>query len=241
MQIHEIFRRQTNEGVLGGIATAMANKTLSTLGSATGIDLKSAAAGGVAAVGSAAAQGAATEMNAPLIKQLAAQAQEDWTKSLSFLMTQKGTNNIDELAPAAEAELRKYINTKMLPRRSGLTNYTDITRKMSGAGPDQVVMANDAVTQIDQAIKNILTAGAKKPELDTAWLNLATNIFEITSMAQFQQRGVGNNPAGNNPAEMSQAAAAAGLTAQDLGIPKGTVKATGNPDADALLKALGLI
>jgi len=257
MQIHELTRRQTNEGfmdAMGAIKSGVAQSINQNLGTNFG----GAAAGASVAPGYA--QQAATGATAPLIKKMAQEKAGMWDQTLAAAMKNENTPYASQL----DGNNLTAIATKMVNNdlRALGNDYKKLETNVDPAsmGGKGQQMARDIVQRIDNEITKLINT-AKDPgntpktlqDLNQkAWQELAGLIHTAMSMAQFQ-RDASTKAAAANPAADPQLNAvmqamgvdAAGLMKLNAEVKQSgqklNITSTGSPMVDSLLKAAKLL
>jgi hypothetical protein len=257
MQIHELTRRQTNEGfmdAMGAIKSGVAQSINQNLGTNIG----GAAAGATVAPGYA--QQAATGATAPLIKQMAQEKAQLWDQTLASAMNNEKTTNPGQLdSNNLTAIATKMVNNDLRALGNDYKNLASNVDPASMGGKGQQ-MARDIVTRIDNSIVELInavkdpsnTAKMLKDINQKKWQELAGLIHTAMSMAQFQRdastKAAATNPAANpqlNAVMQAMGVDAAGLMKLNAAVKQSgqklNVTSTGSPMVDSLLKAAKLL
>lgn len=199
MQIHEIFRRNTNEGVLKGITTGvqkgaqavgqafqnakpLAGAIASNLGGQilqkAGLPSSTGLTGPEAGYG--AAQDMAAKVNEPLIKQQAKAAMDKWNKSLANLSKTGG------LTPANKAAMQRglwrEVHNNMMRGRLG-NNFKTLPKQV-WPEPNVQKKAEEIVSNVEQAFNTIANSMTGTTLQD--WESLTRGAYQAMSLAQFE-------------------------------------------------------
>jgi anti-sigma28 factor (negative regulator of flagellin synthesis) len=197
MQIHEIFRRNTNEGVLKGITTGvqkgaqavgqafqnakpLAGAIASNLGGQilqkAGLPSSTGLKGDTAGFG--AARGMAAKVNEPLIKQQAKAAMDKWNKSLASLPGGLTPAN----KTAMQRGLWREVHNNMLRGKLG-NNFKSLPRQV-WPEPNVQKEAEEIVSSLEQAFNLIANRMTETTLQD--WESLARSAYQAMSLAQFE-------------------------------------------------------
>ena len=257
MQIHELTRRQTNEGFMDAMG-AIKSGVKQSINQNLGTNFGGAAAGASVAPGYA--QQAATGATAPLIKKMAQEKAGMWDQTLAAAMKNENTPYASQL----DGNNLTAIATKMVNNdlRALGNDYKKLETNVDPAsmGGKGQQMARDIVQRIDNEITKLINT-AKDPgntpktlqDLNQkAWQELAGLIHTAMSMAQFQRdastKAAATNPAADpqlNAAMQAMGVDAAGLMKLNAEVKQSgqklNITSTGSPMVDSLLKAAKLL
>lgn len=249
MQIHEIFNRKpTNEGVLGQLASTVSQKVLGTdVFDKTNQDR----------VGGPEAEQQARAASKSMIATQAATNQKLWNQGIATMMKQAGVASADQLDSAAQQSLVINLNNQLhknflqgkIKDYKQLGTVTEIPKP-----PSQTPPATEVVPAIEAAMDQIASlSNIDKPQASQAdWLKLATAAYDAMALLQFHPKGgVAAAQTGRIVSDPKtdaalraigmDAAALAKLNAVVRQSGGATVKATGNPTIDGILKAARLL
>lgn len=201
MQIHEITRRKTNEGVLSNMAKAVgshvAAKANDWATKTTGTDFSKL--GPKNPYGDQ--QKAAATAAAPVIKSQAEQQQKLWNTAIAKTQEQSNVQSPSQFDPGTKQGLEKslmnQIHKNFLQGKVG-TDYQQLPRWVEPAAQQQ---ANDIVKRIDaatQAILNFNNGDKTAQEAMADWQTLSQATYDAMSLMQFSS-GSGSSGAGKTP------------------------------------------
>ena len=201
MQIHEITRRKTNEGVLSNMAKAVgshvAAKANDYATKTTGTDFSKL--GPKNPYGDQ--QKAAATAAAPVIKSQAEQQQKLWNTAIAKTQEQNNVQSPSQFDPGTKDGLTKslmnQIHKNFLQGKVG-TDYKQLPRWVEPTAQQQ---ANDIVKRIDAATESILdfTKPKTAQEAMAEWQTLSQATYDAMSLMQFSG-GSGTSGAGKTPA-----------------------------------------
>lgn len=253
MQIYELTSKRkspVNEINFGAVGKAIANKAataaLTKLGSNLGVGDKLVPQS--AQVATTGAQGAAQQASTQVIAQQAKAGLEMWNKIIQDMTTRARVQQFSQIDPRQrEQALVDLINKKMLGK-SNISDYKKLTqvvdpKSFNGAGAQK---AQEAISNIDAAIQNILAIDPARAKNDTQQLNdwkaLSQAVYNAMSISQFQA-GAGVGVATVNDPKTQAAIAALGITPAGLAQFNALVKRSGGDPTQyiqGLLKAAKL-
>ena len=200
MQIHEITRRKTNEGVLSNMAKAVgshvAAKANDWATKKTGTDFSKL--GPKNPYGDQ--QKAAATAAAPVIKSQAEQQQKLWNTAIAKTQEQSNVQSPLQFDPGTKQGLEKslmnQIHKNFLQGKVG-TDYKQLPRWVEPAAQQQ---ANDIVQRIDAATQSIIDFNTPKTaqEAMAEWQTLSQATYDAMSLMQFSS-GSGSSGAGKTP------------------------------------------
>lgn len=199
MQIHEIFRRRTNEGVLKGISNAVSKVANSPLAKAVGSHVKSAASdyikqktgldtewGKSTPYGDQ--QTAAATAAAPVIKAQAEKQLELWNAGISKAKEQNNVQSLSQLPNKTKQGLAKslmyQIHKNLLQGKVGV-DYQQLPQWVDGKSQRQ---ANDIVKRITTAKQSILNFNNPSKTAQDAmaeWQALSKATYDAMNLMQF--------------------------------------------------------
>jgi hypothetical protein len=187
MQIHEITRRKTNEGVLSNMATAVgshvAAKANDWATKKTGTDFSKL--GPKNPYGDQ--QKAAATAAAPVIKSQAEQQQKLWNTAIAKTQEQSNVQSPSQFDPGTKQGLEKslmnQIHKNFLQGKVG-TDYKQLSRWVD---PDAQQQANDIVQRIDAATQSIIDFNTPKTaqQAMAEWQTLSQATYDAMSLMQF--------------------------------------------------------
>ena len=190
MQIHEITRRRTNEGVLSGIAGAakavgsqIAAKANDWATKKTGTDFSKLGPNNPYGDQQKAAAAAAV----PVIKSQAEQQQKLWNTAIAKTQQQNNVQSPAQFDPGTKDGLGKslmnQIHKNFLQGKVG-TDYKQLPRWVEPAAQQQ---ANDIVQRIDAATQSILNFNNPKTAQQAMadWQTLSQATYDAMSLMQF--------------------------------------------------------
>lgn len=248
MQIHEIFNRKpTNEGVLGQLASTVSQKVLGTdVFDKTGQDR----------AGGPEAEQRARAASKSMIATQAATNQKLWNQGIAEMMKTAGAGTAAELDSAARQSLVINLNNQLhknflqdkIKDYKQLGTVTEIPKPPSQTPPaTEVVPAIEAAMGQIASLRNINSPQASQAD----WLKLATAAYDAMALLQFHPKGGVAAQSGRMVSDPKTDAAlkATGMDADTLTKLNAvvrqsggaTVKATGNPTIDGILKAAKLL
>jgi hypothetical protein len=263
MQIHEITSRRTDEGILKGMKTLAAGAANTVAGAvdkvgrvASGVTTYAAnslsrsmgggAIGDTHETPAGTAQSTAAEISKPVIDKLAKQNSALWANSVAGLIDKTqmpGGAKATSINNVPEAELNATFDNmtgKLLTNLSGY-QMSDISQLKDKIDPNAssyiVKQVNDMITRAEQLKTKILNTEPNKSA--GLWNQYVTYLGNAANMARFQGgTGAGKSiDPGSIPARVKNA----GLTAQQLGIPAGTIVPNyGNQAINNLLTSIGV-
>jgi hypothetical protein len=196
MQIHEITRRRTNEGVLSGIAGAakavgsqIAAKANDWATKTTGTDFSKLVPNNPYG----AQQSRAAVAAKPVIEKQAIEQQKLWTQALTQTMRDAGATNLAALPSAKKGEVEKSLLTQLhanLLRNSLGRDYTQLGTYVD-KDPGVQAQAQDIVKKINDAKNKLMNFASSTYDADSkqGWQELAQGAYEAMSLAQFQRGG----------------------------------------------------
>jgi hypothetical protein len=201
MQIHEITRRRTNEGVLSNMAKAVgshvAAKANDWATKKTGTDFSKL--GPKNPYGDQ--QKAAATAAAPVIKSQAEQQQKLWNTAIAKTQEQSNVQSPSQFDPGTKQGLEKslmnQIHKNFLQGKVG-TDYKQLSRWVDPAAQQQ---ANDIVQRIDAATQSILdfnNGDKTAQEAMAEWQTLSQATYDAMSLMQFSS-GSGSSAARKTP------------------------------------------
>jgi hypothetical protein len=263
MQIHEITRRRTNEGVLSGIAGAakavgsqIAAKANDWATKKTGTDFSKLGPNNPYGDQQKAAAAAAV----PVIKSQAEQQQKLWNTAIAKTQEQNNVQSPAQFDPRTkdglEKSLMNQIHKNFLQGKVG-TDYKQLPRWVEPAAQQQ---ANDIVQRIDAATQSIIDFNTPKTaqQAMAEWQTLSQATYDAMSLMQFNSdsgtsgaRKTPTAPGTPAPAISPAVSQAAQQIVQQSGITQPQLQQVQNivgklPDAEtqdprtqAYLKALG--
>ena len=190
MQIHEITRRRTNEGVLSGIAGAakavgsqIAAQANDWATKKTGTDFSKL--GPKNPYGDQ--QKAAAAAAVPVIKSQAEQQQKLWNTAIAKTQEQNNVQSPAQFDPGTkdglEKSLMNQLHKNFLQGKVG-TDYKQLPRWVEPAAQQQ---ANDIVQRIDAATKLIIDFNTPKTaqQAMAEWQMLSQATYDAMSLMQF--------------------------------------------------------
>jgi len=224
MQIHELTRRKTNEGIAGALAS---NITKGLMTKALGQDV-SVNSQGLNARGSATDRAGAFGQTAEIAKTLALTLQKAWAQQVQKFMansTDSQGNPATSLSTITQPsiselqkQLRVMVNQAISPRGGTAFDYGKLDQ-YAGKDPIEVESARKIIPNIETYVGQIWksTLDAAKPEvIGSLWQKLAaTGIAPAMNIMKFSQAGGGNqaipqghasirpNPQGNGKYEIN--------------------------------------
>jgi len=201
MQIHEITRRKTNEGVLSNMAKAVgshvAAKANDWATKKTGTDFSKL--GPKNPYGDQ--QTAAAAAAAPVIKSQAEQQQKLWNTAIAKTQEQSNVQSPSQFDPGTKQGLEKslmnQIHKNFLQGKVG-TDYKQLSRWVDPAAQQQ---ATDIVQRIDAATQSILdfnNGDKTAQEAMAEWQTLSQATYDAMSLMQFSS-GSGTSGARKTP------------------------------------------
>lgn len=247
MQIHEIFNRKpTNEGVLGQLASNVSQKVLGT----DVFDKTDKALGPEA-------EQRARGMSKSMITTQAATNQKLWNQAVADMMKRAGAGSAAELDSAARQSLAINLTNQLNQNflQGKIKDYKQLAAAVEvPKPPSQTPPATEVVPAIDAAMDQIASLrNINNPQASTAdWQKLATAAYDALALLQFHPKaGTDAAPTSRTVADPQTDAAlkATGMDADTLTKLNAvvrqsggaTVKATGNPTIDGILKAARLL
>jgi len=235
-------------GFAGALGNAITNAPLKALGAKTGADLTPDADAGKTRESIANRMDAAVQAAMPVITQQADQQWRMWQASVADILKKAGAQNISEIDPQ---QLREPLMTQVqtIASRQGVRNYQNLPNYVDAEafGGAAKYQALDTVKAIDAAIAAILDPN---PHVGTQardnWINLCKKIYSAGLQLKFREEDnkfTARDLAADTSAldRTAQRAQQSGLTANQLGVRPGVVRATGDKTADAALQALGFL
>jgi hypothetical protein len=190
MQIHEITRRRTNEGVLSGIAGAakavgsqIAAKANDWATKKTGTDFSKLGPNNPYGDQQKAAAAAAV----PVIKAQAEQQQKLWNTAIAKTQEQSNVQSPSQFDPGTKQGLEKSLMNQLhknfLQGKVG-TDYKQLPRWVEPAAQQQ---ANDIVQRIDAATQSIIDFNTPKTaqQAMAEWQTLSQATYDAMSLMQF--------------------------------------------------------
>lgn len=199
MQIHEIFRRRADEGVLKGIPVArqaVSNfaQRAGQVGKAVAYNLAGQVlqkAGlpkdlgdGSKEAGFGSGMDAAAKVNEPLIRQIATRLQERYDLGVKQAMQKERVATPMQLSSVARTNivtsLKNYLHSKVMQNKVGV-DYKQLPRYIDPQHRDQ---ANRTVAAMDNVISKIASFSANGVTPDD-WRGLANSAYNAMSLMQF--------------------------------------------------------
>ncbi len=238
MQIHELTRRRpTNEGIISGIADVAGRAIMQKYGGTTGGTYNMGATASTA-------QGMATKLSDPLVKQLATSMKGTFKKDVQNLLK---TARMPDNTPVTSASQLDDNDVKQallgeIAKMLGF-DYNKLPDMIdpgagSGTGPEMSKIVQDGITRAVDTI----TAAEMSPTpantklQDQSWLVLSQNIQSAKSMSQFNKLNTGQSATQTPMAqEIKKKADAAGLSPEKLGV-TGSIR---DPRTIAALQSMG--
>lgn len=238
MQIHELTRRRpTNEGIMSGIADVAGRAIMQKYGGT---------AGGTYNLGATAstAQGMATKLSDPLVKQLATGMKNTFKQDVQNLIkTARGPDNTavtsasqlegQDIKQALLGEVAKMIGFDY----NKLSDLVDPTAGNNTGTEMATTVQKNIATAIDAIVSAEMSgAPAAIKQQDQFWPMLAQNVQSAKSMAEFNKlKGAENVPQNPQMQAIKQKADSAGLSPEKLGV-TGSLK---DPRTLQMLQAMG--
>ena len=194
MQIHEITRRRTNEGVLSGIAGAakavgsqIAAKANDWATKKTGTDFSKLGPNNPYGAQQSRAAAAAK----PVIEKQAIEQQKLWTQALTQTMRDAGVTSLAALPSAEKGEVERSLFTQLhtnLLRNSLGRDYTQLGNYVD-KDPGVQAQAQDIVKKINDAKNKLMNFASSTYDGDSkqGWQELAQGAYEAMSLTQFQR------------------------------------------------------
>ncbi len=222
MQIHELTRRRpTNEGIISGIADVAGRAIMQKYGGTSGGTYNMGATASTA-------QGMATKLSDPLVKQLATSMKGTFKRDVQNLLKSARTADGSPVTSASQLEGQDIKQALLgeVAKMIGFDYNKLIDRVDPAAGNNTGTgMANVVQKNISAAIDAITSAEmsgtpAAIKQQDQYWSMLAQNVQSAKSMAEFN-KNPGAEVAPQSPAAKAirQKAEQAGLTPEKLGVP----------------------
>ena len=238
-------------GFAGALGRAITNAPLKALGGRTGADLTpdrdAVGLFGKKPESIANRMDAAVKAAMSVITQQADQQWRMWQASVADMAKKAGVQNISQIDPQQLREpLMKQVET--IASKYGIRNYRNLPNYVDADafGGAAKYEALDTVQAIDAAIAAILDP---KQQVGTKardnWVNLTKELYSAGLQLKFREedyataRDLAADPNAVN--QLAQRAEQSGLTADQLGVPPGVVRPTGDQRADAALQALGFL
>ena len=257
MQIHEIFqKRRVNEGALGAIAGGVASQLASTASQKVlGIDVFDKTGQDIAR--GPEAEQRARAMSKSMIATQAATNQKLWNQGVATMMRQAGVGSAAQLDPTSRQSLNINLSNQL--HKNFLQGMIKDYKQLAAAvevpkPPSQTPPATEVIPAIEAAMDQIASLrNIDNPQASTAdWQKLATAAYDAMALLQFHSKAGAEQAARGGRAaidpQTDAALQAIGLDADGLkklnAVVKksgGTVKATGNPTIDGILKAARLL
>jgi hypothetical protein len=235
-------------GFAGALGNAITNAPLKALGARTGADLTPDADAGKQRAAISDRMDQAVQAAMPAITQQADQQWRMWSASTADMLKKTGVNNISEIDPQ---QLREPLMTQVetIASKYGIRNYRNLPNFIDpeAFGGAAKYEALDTVKAIDAAIAAILDP---KQQVGTKardnWVNLTKELYSAGLQLKFREEDnkfTARDLAADTSAldRTAQRAQQSGLTADQLGVRPGVVRATGDKAADAALQALGFL
>ena len=191
MQIHEITRRKTNEGVLSNMAKAVgshvAAKANDWATKKTGTDFSKLGPNNPYGAQQSRAAAAAK----PVIEKQAIEQQKLWTQALTQTMRDAGVTSLAALPSAEKGEVERSLFTQLhtnLLRNSLGRDYTQLGNYVD-KDPGVQAQAQDIVKKINDAKNKLMNFASSTYDGDSkqGWQELAQGAYEAMSLTQFQR------------------------------------------------------
>lgn len=239
MQIHELTskRRKVNEGpmaALKGIGTVAAQG----VNQALGTNIGGTGAGAYQGAGLA-AQAAATKANAPLVKKMAMDMQNNWLKRDMPNLAKAAPNGVVEPADQADA-ITKIINSAL---HFDYTHPPVDPNARDGLADENAKLDSEAIAK---SVQELVGPGPKTA--DSYWKIFSTIAQSIVSLQSLSSFNRGASAATATDPKAQAAMQAMGLDARSLVALNAAVKRsgekvgpTGSPTIDGILKAAKII
>ena len=259
MQIHEITRRRTDEGILSNIktkigqaATAVGNSTIGKAATAVaqtaagsvldaaGVskDLQGWNKGMKATPGQTQAQ--AMKAGQALIIPTAKTLTQNWQQALAAWAKELDPKIPDwnKLKDTMGIELDNIINKKLLQGNVGWQNLTDYMKQFPGEGLLAQGIQQDIAKARDQVLT--LTNKSSPAQINKAFTDLVTYVFQAQNQLQTSQSSSSVAMGGN---KLTQILAANKMTAQQMNLNQTQIQAIhdtlkGSPQQIALATAI---
>jgi hypothetical protein len=242
MQIHELTQRHpTNEGLgamMKGVADVAGRSVMQKYGGSTG---------GTTNLGATAstAQGMATKLSDPLVKQMSTSMKATFKQDVQNLI--KSARGPDNTPVTSASQLNAQdIKQALLGEVTKMIGFdykkvVDIVDPAAGnnTGAEMAKTVQDNITAAVDAIASTETSGtpAAIKQQEQYWLMLAQNVQSAKSMAEFN-KAKGTDVSVQSPADqaLKQKADTAGLTPEKLGV-NGNLS---DPRTQKALAAMGM-